>query len=112
MWPRSASSAAIRRESYSIEHGDEAVDLGFIRDLPAEGVCELSLGFAGRATAMPALTRLTGLDEFGEDGPMSPDQVEEVRAMLPHTTMDPHRRMAMPDHWGGISGDSPEIPPQ
>jgi hypothetical protein len=37
--------------------------------------------FAG---AMPALTRLTGLDEFGDDGPMPPAQVDQVRAMLPH----------------------------
>lgn len=35
------------------------------------------------ATDMPALTRLTGLDEFGDDGPMSPAEVGQVRAMLP-----------------------------
>jgi hypothetical protein len=35
------------------------------------------------AAAMPALTRLTGLDEFGDDGPMSPAEVAQVRAMLP-----------------------------
>jgi hypothetical protein len=36
------------------------------------------------AAAMPALTRLTGLDEFGDDGPMPPAEVDQVRAMLPH----------------------------
>jgi hypothetical protein len=40
------------------------------------------------AAAMPALTRLTGLDEFGDDGPMTPAEVEQVRAMLPHISMD------------------------
>ena len=40
------------------------------------------------AAAMPALTRLTGLDEFGDDGPMPPAEVEQVRAMLPHISMD------------------------
>lgn len=36
------------------------------------------------AAAMPALTRLSGLDEFGDDGPMPPAEVQQVRAMLPH----------------------------
>lgn len=36
------------------------------------------------AVTMPALTRLTGLDEFGDDGPMPPAEVDQVRAMLPH----------------------------
>jgi hypothetical protein len=36
------------------------------------------------AATMPALTRLTGLDEFGDDGPMPPAEVDQVRAMLPH----------------------------
>jgi hypothetical protein len=36
------------------------------------------------AVAMPALARLSGLDEFGDDGPMPPAQVDQVRAMLPH----------------------------
>jgi hypothetical protein len=40
------------------------------------------------AAAMPALTRLTGLDEYGDDGPMPPAEVSQVRAMLPHITMD------------------------
>jgi hypothetical protein len=40
------------------------------------------------AAAMPALTRLTGLDEFGDDGPMDPAEVAAVRAMLPHINMD------------------------
>jgi hypothetical protein len=40
------------------------------------------------AAGMPALTRLTGLDEFGEGGPMPPAEVEQVRAMLPHLSMD------------------------
>jgi hypothetical protein len=40
------------------------------------------------AAAMPALARLTGLDEFGDDGPMPPDEVQQVRAMLPHISMD------------------------
>jgi len=39
------------------------------------------------ATAMPALTRLSGLDEFGDDGPMPPAEVQQVRAMLPHITV-------------------------
>jgi hypothetical protein len=40
------------------------------------------------AATMPALTRLTGLDEFGDDGPMRPAEVDQVRAMLPHISMD------------------------
>jgi hypothetical protein len=40
------------------------------------------------AAAMPALTRLTGLDELGDDGPMPPAEVDQVRAMLPHISMD------------------------
>lgn len=36
------------------------------------------------AATMPALTRLTGLDELGDDGPMPPAEVDQVRAMLPH----------------------------
>lgn len=39
------------------------------------------------AAAMPALTRLSGLDEFGDDGPMPPTEVDQVRAMLPHVTV-------------------------
>jgi hypothetical protein len=39
--------------------------------------------------SMPALTRLTGLDEFGDEGPMPPAEVDQVRAMLPpHISMD------------------------
>jgi hypothetical protein len=40
------------------------------------------------AASMPALTRLTGLDEFGADGPMPPAEFVRVRAMLPHINMD------------------------
>jgi len=40
------------------------------------------------AAAMPALTKLTGLDEFGDDGPMPPAEVDQVRAMLPHISLD------------------------
>jgi hypothetical protein len=40
------------------------------------------------AATMPALTRLTGLDEFGDDGPMDPAEVARVRGMLPHINMD------------------------
>jgi hypothetical protein len=39
------------------------------------------------AAAMPALTELDGLDEFGDDGPMPPAEVERVRAMLPHISV-------------------------
>ena len=39
------------------------------------------------AAAMPALTKLTGLDEFGDDGPMPPAEVAQVRAMLPHISL-------------------------
>jgi len=40
------------------------------------------------AADMPALTRLTGLDEFGDDGPMPPAEFAQVRAMLPNINMD------------------------
>jgi hypothetical protein len=50
-----------------------------------EGLSPSMLGFAA---TMPALTRLTGLDEFGDDGPMPPADVDQVRAMLPHISMD------------------------
>ncbi|MGD0701737.1 MAG: hypothetical protein ABSA02_17850 [Trebonia sp.] len=39
------------------------------------------------AATMPALTRLSGLDEFGDDGPMPPAEVQQVRALLPHITV-------------------------
>lgn len=39
------------------------------------------------AAAMPALTELDGLDEFGDDGPMAPAEVKRVRAMLPHISV-------------------------
>jgi hypothetical protein len=39
------------------------------------------------AAAMPALTKLTGLDEFGDDGPMPAAEVAQVRAMLPHISL-------------------------
>jgi hypothetical protein len=35
------------------------------------------------AATMPALTRLTGLDEFGDQGPMPPAEFARLRAMLP-----------------------------
>jgi hypothetical protein len=41
------------------------------------------------AATMPALARLTGLDEFGDEGPMPPAEVDQVRAMVPpHISMD------------------------
>jgi len=39
------------------------------------------------AAVMPALTRLTGLNEFGDDGLMPPAEVEHVGAMLPHISV-------------------------
>ena len=39
------------------------------------------------AAAVPALTELDGLDEFGDDGPMPPAEVGRVRAMLPHISV-------------------------
>ncbi len=39
------------------------------------------------AAAMPALTELDGLKEFGDDGPMPPKEVKRVRAMLPHISV-------------------------
>jgi hypothetical protein len=39
------------------------------------------------AAAMPALTTLTGLDEFGDDGPMPPAEVQKVRALLPYISL-------------------------
>jgi hypothetical protein len=50
-----------------------------------EGLTPAMFGFAA---GMPALTRLTGPDEFGDDGPMTPAQVRQIRAMLPHISMD------------------------
>jgi hypothetical protein len=46
-----------------------------------EGLTAPMFRFAG---AMPALTRLSGLDESGDDGPMPPAEVQQVEAMLPH----------------------------
>jgi hypothetical protein len=40
------------------------------------------------AVDMPTLTNLTGLDEFGDEGPMPPAEVAQVQAMLPHISMD------------------------
>lgn len=45
---------------------------------------DLTAPMFGFAATMPALTRLSGLDEFGDDGPMPPAEVDQVRAMLPH----------------------------
>jgi hypothetical protein len=39
------------------------------------------------AADMPTLAMLTGLDEFGDDGPMPPVEVAKVRAMLPHISL-------------------------
>ena len=50
-----------------------------------EGLTAPMFAFAAN---MPALTRLTGLDEYGDDGPMPPAEVDQVRAMLPHISMD------------------------
>jgi hypothetical protein len=36
------------------------------------------------AASMTSLTRLSGLDEFLDDGPMPPADVAQIRAMLPH----------------------------
>jgi hypothetical protein len=38
------------------------------------------------AAAMPALTRLTGLDEH-PDSPMTPAEVDQLRARLPHISV-------------------------
>jgi hypothetical protein len=72
--------------SYS-EHGLQ--QLGRLRKLrhlhiEREGLTPLMFRFAA---TMPALTRLTGLDEFGDDGPMHPAEVEQVRALLPHISV-------------------------
>jgi len=69
------------------EHGLQ--QLGRLRKLrqlhiEREGLTPSMFRFAA---TMPALTRLTGLDEFGDDGPMPPAQVDQVRAMLPHISM-------------------------
>jgi hypothetical protein len=55
------------------------------RHIEREGLTAPMFRFAA---AMPALTKLTGLDEFGDDGPMPPAQVDQVRAMLPHISLD------------------------
>ena len=62
------------KESYRVEHGDEAVDLEFIRGLPADSVAELSLGdvvpasFAAVAHLAPGLRSLgLYLDDLGDD---------------------------------------------
>lgn len=49
-----------------------------------EGLTAAMLRFAA---TMPALIRLSGLDEFGGDGPMPPTEVDQVRVMLPHITV-------------------------
>jgi len=48
------------------------------------------------ATAMPALARLSGLDEFGDDGPMPPAEVQQVRAMLPPSSSADQPAIAHP----------------
>jgi hypothetical protein len=66
------------------EHGlQQLARLPKLRHLHIErkGLTAPMFGFAA---AMPALTRLSGLDEFGDDGPMPPAEVDQVRAMLPH----------------------------
>jgi hypothetical protein len=69
------------------EHGLQ--QLGRLRKLrhlhmEREGLTPSMFGFAA---TMPALTRLSGLDEFGDDGPMPPAEVAQVRAMLPHISV-------------------------
>jgi hypothetical protein len=36
------------------------------------------------AATMPSLTRLSGVNEFLDDGPMPPAEIAQLRAMLPH----------------------------
>jgi hypothetical protein len=55
------------------------------------------------AATMPALTRLSGLDEFLHDGPMPPAEVDQVRAMLPHITVGLPARQ----HWHPVNNAAP-----
>jgi hypothetical protein len=69
------------------EHGlEQLVRLPKLRHLHIERA-GLTAPMFRFATAMPALTKLTGLDEFGDDGPMPPAEVDQVRAMLPHISL-------------------------
>ena len=76
-------------ESLSLPGGSYANGLQQLRRLPT--LRHLHLEREGQtapmfrfAAVMPAPTRQTGVDESGEDGPMPPAEVEQVRAMLPH----------------------------
>ena len=69
------------------EHGLQ--QLGRLRTLrhlhvEREGLTASMFRFAA---TMPALIRLTGLAAFGDDGPMPPAEVGQVRAMLPHISV-------------------------
>jgi hypothetical protein len=73
--------------SYS-EHGlRQLIRLPKLRHLHIERK-DLTAPMFRFAADMPALTNLTGLDEFGDDGPMPPAEFAQVRAMLPHLNMD------------------------
>jgi hypothetical protein len=70
------------------EHGlRQLVRLPKLRHLHIERA-DLTAPMFRFAADMPALTNLTGLDEFGDEGPMPPAEVARVQAMLPHISMD------------------------
>jgi hypothetical protein len=69
------------------EHGlRHLVRLPKLRHLHVERA-DLTAPMFRFAADMPALAKLTGLDEFGDDGPMPPAEFAQVRAMLPHMDM-------------------------
>lgn len=85
-WQRAMPDSALRNDrsiwggpgdlSYSVASGEEAVDLEFIRGLPADSVFDLSVGsvhpgsFAAVAHLAPGLRRLgVYLDNLGADAP-------------------------------------------
>jgi hypothetical protein len=74
---------ALMDGSYT-EHGlRQLVRLPKLRHLHIERE-DLTAPMFRFAADMPALTKLTGLDELGDNGPMAPAEVDKVRTMLPH----------------------------
>jgi hypothetical protein len=125
-WQRGMPDSALRNNrsiwggpgdlSYSVASGEEAVDLEFIRGLPADSVFDLSVGrvdpesFAAVAHLAPGLRRLdVYLDNLGDDAPSVIARLTalESLALYGDSAMDEGRRLD--DHALSVIADLPAL---